>query len=158
MYNNFHFNTDFGDMSEDAAEGWKSVLMRQSSALERLCQEAVSTYRAIVDDIQINYTQNAGQTLMTMNMTSVVRSQRKEIRKETTLFYFVFKFSSSSLSLQRVVQTAQNITNQQFPALDDIINSHCLQKTHSILKDPSHTAHQLFELMPSRKCYRSMKT
>lgn len=53
MYNNFHFNTDFGDMSEDAAEGWKSVLMRRSSALEKLCQEAVSTYRAIVDDLQI---------------------------------------------------------------------------------------------------------
>lgn len=41
------------DMSEDAAEGWKSVLMRRSSALEKLCQEAISTYRAIVDDLQI---------------------------------------------------------------------------------------------------------
>ncbi len=40
-------------MSEDAAEGWKSVLMRRSSALEKLCQEAVSTYRSIVDDLQI---------------------------------------------------------------------------------------------------------
>ncbi len=37
-------------MSEDAAEGWKSVLMQRSSVLEKLCQEAVSTYRAIVDD------------------------------------------------------------------------------------------------------------
>lgn len=53
MCNHFHFNTDFGDMSEDAAEGWKSVLMRRSSVLERLCSEAVSTYRAIVDDLQI---------------------------------------------------------------------------------------------------------
>nr|XP_055049620.1 uncharacterized protein LOC129435199 [Misgurnus anguillicaudatus] len=44
---------NFGDMSEEAAEGWKSVLMRRSSALERLCQEAVSTYHAIVDDLQI---------------------------------------------------------------------------------------------------------
>ncbi len=40
-------------MSEDAAEGWKSVLMWRSSALEKLCQEAVSTYCAIVDDLQI---------------------------------------------------------------------------------------------------------
>ncbi|KAF4114296.1 uncharacterized protein LOC131538801 [Onychostoma macrolepis] len=44
---------NFGDMTEDAAEGWKSVLIRRSSALERLCQEAVNTYRAIVDDLQI---------------------------------------------------------------------------------------------------------
>ncbi|XP_077057397.1 uncharacterized protein LOC143710319 [Siphateles boraxobius] len=47
----------FGDMSEDAAAGWKSVLMRRSSALESLCQQAVSTYSAIVDDLQIQDTE-----------------------------------------------------------------------------------------------------
>jgi len=49
--------TDFGDMSEDAASGWKSVLMRRSSILGSLFQNAVSTYRAIVDDLQIQDTE-----------------------------------------------------------------------------------------------------
>ncbi len=40
----FMYVTDFGDMSEDAAAGLKSVLMRRSSALESLCQQAVSMY------------------------------------------------------------------------------------------------------------------
>ncbi|KAG1955364.1 hypothetical protein F2P79_008456 [Pimephales promelas] len=47
----------FGDMSDDAASGWKSVLMRRSSILGSLFQNAVSTYRAIVDDLQIQDTE-----------------------------------------------------------------------------------------------------
>ncbi|KAL0973532.1 hypothetical protein UPYG_G00205520 [Umbra pygmaea] len=46
-----------GDMSEDAAAGWKSVLMRRSAALKSLCQQAVSTYSAIVDEIQTQETE-----------------------------------------------------------------------------------------------------
>ncbi|XP_041954229.1 uncharacterized protein LOC121713601 [Alosa sapidissima] len=44
---------DFGDMSEEAAKGFESVLMRRSSELESSCQQAVSTYNAIVDDLRI---------------------------------------------------------------------------------------------------------
>lgn len=49
-------------MSEDAAAGWKSVLMRRSSVLESLCQNAVSTYSAIVDDLQIQDTECSTDT------------------------------------------------------------------------------------------------
>lgn len=49
--------TDFGDMSEDAAAGLKSVLVRRSSALGSLCQQAVSMYSAVADDLQIQDTE-----------------------------------------------------------------------------------------------------
>ncbi|KAL0970073.1 hypothetical protein UPYG_G00236780 [Umbra pygmaea] len=46
-----------GDTSEDAAAGWKSVLMWRSAALKSLCQQAVSTYSAILDEIQTQETE-----------------------------------------------------------------------------------------------------
>ncbi len=61
-------------------------------------------------------------------------------------------------ALQGVIKTAQNITKQHLPALEDIFVSHCLQKIHNILKDPYHPAYNLFELLPSGKRYRSAKT
>ncbi|XP_059909524.1 uncharacterized protein LOC132459157 [Gadus macrocephalus] len=48
---------DFGDMSEDAAKGFESVLMRRSSELENSCQQAVSSYSAIVDELEIEDTE-----------------------------------------------------------------------------------------------------
>ena len=58
----------------------------------------------------------------------------------------------------RDIKTAQIIINQQLPSLDDIFTSCCLQKFHNILKDSFHPAYHLFELLPSGKCYRSIKT
>lgn len=57
MYVMFMYVTDFGDMSEDAAAGWRRVLMRRSAALQSLCQQAISAYSAIVNDIQIQDTE-----------------------------------------------------------------------------------------------------
>ena len=56
IFNIFYFNTDFGDMSEDAAKGFESVLMRRSTELENSCQQAVSSYSAIVDELEIEDT------------------------------------------------------------------------------------------------------
>ena len=71
-------------------------------------------------------------------------------------------FGSSSAadrkSLQRIIKTAHNIINQQLPTMDTIFNSRCLQKTHNILKDSYHPANYLFELLPSGKRYRSIRT
>ena len=51
-----------------------------------------------------------------------------------------------------------NIINQRVPTMDTIFISRCLQKTHNILKDSFHPANYLFELLPSGKCYRSIRT
>ena len=82
---------------------------------------------------------------------------------ESVLTYGILPWYGSSSaadrkSLQRIIKTAQNIINQQLPTMDTIFNSRCLQKTHNILKDSYHPANYLFELLPSGKRYRSIRT
>ena len=82
---------------------------------------------------------------------------------ESVLTYGILPWYGSSSaadrkSLQRIIKTAQNIINQQLPTMDTIFNSRCLQKTHNIMKDSYHPANYLFELLPSGKCYRSIRT
>uniref|UniRef100_A0A669B6E2 Reverse transcriptase domain-containing protein n=1 Tax=Oreochromis niloticus TaxID=8128 RepID=A0A669B6E2_ORENI len=64
--------------------------------------------------------------------------------------------ASSRKSLQRVVKAAEHITGTRLPAIQDIYHQRCLRKAHSIIKDHSHPAHQLFSLLPSGRRYRSL--
>uniref|UniRef100_A0A669ERB8 Reverse transcriptase domain-containing protein n=1 Tax=Oreochromis niloticus TaxID=8128 RepID=A0A669ERB8_ORENI len=64
--------------------------------------------------------------------------------------------ASSRKSLQRVVKAAEHITGTRLPAIQDIYLQQCLQEAHSIIKDLSHPAHQLFSLLPSGRRYRSL--
>uniref|UniRef100_A0AAR2JVL9 Reverse transcriptase domain-containing protein n=1 Tax=Pygocentrus nattereri TaxID=42514 RepID=A0AAR2JVL9_PYGNA len=70
-------------------------------------------------------------------------------------------YSSSTVaerkSLQRVVRTAQRITGMQLPAIKDIHHQRCVRRAHSIIKDPSHPNHKLFNLLPSRRRYKSIR-
>ncbi len=78
------------------------------------------------------------------------------LHRETSLHGMLAWYGSSSAAdkkaLQRVIKTEQqNITKQQLLPMDDIFTSCCLQKTNNNLKDSYHTAHNLFELLPSGK-------
>uniref|UniRef100_A0A8C6L2U8 Reverse transcriptase domain-containing protein n=1 Tax=Nothobranchius furzeri TaxID=105023 RepID=A0A8C6L2U8_NOTFU len=64
--------------------------------------------------------------------------------------------ASSRKSLQRVVKAAEHITGTRLPAIQDIYLQRCLRKAHSIIKDHSHPAHQLFSSLPSGRRYRSL--
>uniref|UniRef100_A0A3P9IWZ8 Reverse transcriptase domain-containing protein n=1 Tax=Oryzias latipes TaxID=8090 RepID=A0A3P9IWZ8_ORYLA len=61
-------------------------------------------------------------------------------------------------ALQRVVKTAQRITGTPLPALEDIQRKRCLRRARSILKDSSHPDHGLFNLLPSGRRFRSLRT
>ncbi|KAK0146238.1 RNA-directed DNA polymerase from mobile element jockey [Merluccius polli] len=61
-------------------------------------------------------------------------------------------------SLQRVVKTAQRITGTPLPAIEVVRKKRCLNRARSILKDPSHPANRLFQLLPSRRRFRSLQT
>ncbi len=73
------------------------------------------------------------------------------------LVWYGSSSAADKKALQRVIKTAQNITKHLL-ALEDIFVSHCLQKIHNIVKDPYHPAYNLFELLPSGKRYRFVKT
>ncbi|XP_072557584.1 protein phosphatase methylesterase 1-like isoform X2 [Paramormyrops kingsleyae] len=52
-------------------------------------------------------------------------------------------------ALQRVIRTAEKLTNTPLPTLESIFTSRCFRKTTNIIKDSSHPAHSLFQLLPS---------
>uniref|UniRef100_A0A8C7I238 Reverse transcriptase domain-containing protein n=1 Tax=Oncorhynchus kisutch TaxID=8019 RepID=A0A8C7I238_ONCKI len=66
--------------------------------------------------------------------------------------------ASDRKALQRVVRTAQYITEAKLPAIQDLYTRQCQKKARKIVKDPSHPSHRLFSLLPHGKRYRSAKS
>eukprot|EP00061_Rhincodon_typus_P006055 g26280.t1 len=60
--------------------------------------------------------------------------------------------------LQRIVCTAQTITEANLPFMDSIYKAHCDGKTAKIIKDPSHTNNDLLQPLLSGRRYRSLNT
>lgn len=61
-------------------------------------------------------------------------------------------------ALQRVINTAERIVGCPLPPLEELYNSRCSRKTSRILRDPSHPGHQFFELLPSGRRYRTLRS
>ncbi|KAM9817931.1 uncharacterized protein ACBT44_008375 [Syngnathus typhle] len=61
-------------------------------------------------------------------------------------------------ALQRIVNTAGKIIGASLPSLKDIYTSHLTRKAATIVSDVSHPTHSLFELLPSGKRYRSLRS
>uniref|UniRef100_A0A671LVB9 RNA helicase n=1 Tax=Sinocyclocheilus anshuiensis TaxID=1608454 RepID=A0A671LVB9_9TELE len=53
---------------------------------------------------------------------------------------------------------AQKVIGCPLPSMEELHSSRCLLKAQKILKDPSHPGHSLFELLPSGRRYRVLKT
>ncbi len=51
----------------------------------------------------------------------------------------------------------QNLKNNRFPSILDIFLARCFTKATSIVKDPTHPSHSLFQLLPSGRGYRSIR-
>ncbi len=60
-------------------------------------------------------------------------------------------------TLQRTVNTAAKIISAPLPSILDIFLARCSSKTNSIVKDPIHPSHSLFQLLPSGRRYRSIR-
>src|SRR4029434_2948392 len=57
---------------------------------------------------------------------------------------------------QRVIKPAQKIIGCSLPPLEDIYETRCLRKAHSILRDSTHPGYHLFELLPSGRRFRTI--
>ncbi|KAG5852656.1 hypothetical protein ANANG_G00064880 [Anguilla anguilla] len=66
--------------------------------------------------------------------------------------------ASDRKALQRVVKTAQRITSSALPAIQTVQHKRCLRKARSIARDTSHPSHRLFALLPSGRCYRTLRS
>ncbi len=61
-------------------------------------------------------------------------------------------------TLQRTVNMAAKIIGAPLPSILDIFLARCSSKTNSIMKDPTHPSHSLFQLLPSGRRYRSIRS
>ncbi len=60
-------------------------------------------------------------------------------------------------TLQRTVNTAAKIIGAPLPSILDIFLTWCSSKAKSIVEDPTHPSHSLFQLLPSGRRYRSIR-
>ncbi len=60
-------------------------------------------------------------------------------------------------TLQQTVNTAAKIIGAPLPSILDIFLARSSSKTNSIVKDPTHPSHSLFQLLPSGRRYRSIR-
>ena len=60
--------------------------------------------------------------------------------------------------LQGVIKSAQNIIGCPLPSLEDIANSRGLKRARNITLDPSHPGRCLFNLLPSGRRYRVLRS
>uniref|UniRef100_A0A8C6P5X3 Reverse transcriptase domain-containing protein n=1 Tax=Nothobranchius furzeri TaxID=105023 RepID=A0A8C6P5X3_NOTFU len=60
-------------------------------------------------------------------------------------------------AVQRTINTAQRSIGCTLPSLEAISRTRCLKRTAAILRDPTHPAHCLFDLLPSGRRFRSVK-
>lgn len=61
-------------------------------------------------------------------------------------------------SLHRVVKAAQRIIRSELPGLDTIYHNRLQKKALSILRDITHPGHSMFELLPSGRRFRTIRT
>ncbi|KAK1788590.1 hypothetical protein P4O66_002662 [Electrophorus voltai] len=61
-------------------------------------------------------------------------------------------------ALQRVVRSAERITQTELPDLQSINYKWCQTKARRIVKDPTHPNNRLFSLLRSGKCFCSLMT
>lgn len=60
-------------------------------------------------------------------------------------------------TLQQVVKTAQVIVGIDLPSLEHLYNIRCLRRANNIVKDITHPCHNLFQLLPSGRRFRSIR-
>ena len=66
--------------------------------------------------------------------------------------------TSSEKVIHKVVRAAEKTTDYPLPTQEQIYTSICRRKVMDISKDSSHPSHCLFQLLPSGRTYRAMKT
>lgn len=61
-------------------------------------------------------------------------------------------------ALNRIIIISGKIIGTEFPSLDELFIKRSLKKAKKIVQDHSHPANHLFQLLPSGRRYRKMKT
>ncbi|XP_078793907.1 uncharacterized protein LOC144987939 [Oryzias latipes] len=91
-------------------------------------------------------------------LVTFYRSTIESILSSCITVWFSHCTEAEQQSLQRVVKTEQRTIGCPLPSLKDIYQSCCLSRVTDIITDSTHPAFSLFELLPSGRRYRSIRT
>ncbi len=97
---------------------------------------------------------NLPQAHMTQFYSAVIES----VLCSSITVWFGSASKSDIRRLQRTVRTAERIIGVHLASLQDLYYSRVKKRAGNIMTDPSHPGHNLFALLPSGRCYRSLFT
>lgn len=103
------------------------------------------------------------RTLRRSNLSATIQGRCyhcaiKSINANRITVWYTNCFVADSKALQRVVKITQHITRTSLPAIKDFQKKLCLQQMLSVLSDSYHSSYLLFQLLPSKRPYRSLRT
>lgn len=96
-----------------------------------------------------------------VSQTAMIHFYRATIESVLTFSILVWFGNTTSWNktrLERVVRRASKIIGANLPSLSSLFSSRLIRKARKIIVDPSHPAHHLFNLLPSGRRYRSLRT
>ena len=91
-------------------------------------------------------------------MTHFYRAVIESILTFSITVWFANTDEKDRAKLNKVVRTASQIIGTDLPPLDVLYHDRTLNKAKAIVRDPTHPANNLFQLLPSGRRYRSMRT
>ena len=93
---------------------------------------------------------------------SILTQIYRAIIDSVSTFSITVWYGSASLHnknmLEGIVKAASNIIGCELPSIESIYATRILRKATTIISDPSHPANHLFDLHPSGKRFRSVRT
>ena len=94
--------------------------------------------------------------------TQIILNFYKAVIESVLTFSTTVWFGSitvkEKLRLNRVVNTASQIIGSPLPSLESLYQQRLLRRAGLVSQDPSHSAHDLFEPLPSSRRFKSIKT
>lgn len=91
-------------------------------------------------------------------MTHFYRSTIESVLTFSMLVWFGHTTAQDKTRMERVVCRASKIIGCSLPSLSSLFSTRIIRKAKNIIADHSHPAHYLFNLLPSGRRYRSIKT
>ena len=97
---------------------------------------------------------NLPKTMMVHFYTCIIES----ILTSSIIIWYAAATANDKGRLQRIIRSAEKVIGCNLPSLQDLFASRTLRRAGKIVANPSHPGHKLFEVLPSGRRLRSIRT
>ncbi|KAK0145089.1 hypothetical protein N1851_016021 [Merluccius polli] len=134
----------------------KEMIVRRKTDLQPICINGESVER--VHSLKFLGVHMDADHGWSSNTAAVVKSELLTVFYHCSIESVLTYTMAHRKAPPRVINTAQRIIGHPLPSLQDLYSIRCLRKARSILKDSSHPGHRVFQLLPSGRRFRMLKT